>query len=433
MMYALAAVAGLVVGGIIVWLWLKAHAAGRISAAAASNEELRRQLAKAEEDFARLRVQLDALQEAKGKAEAQLAEAAEVRDKMVDTFKALSSQALDESNKKFVELAQERLSSLLVKGRGDMGDLLKPIADSLKQYDQHVKELEQHRQKAYGSLEEQVKALGETNKNLRDKTEDLVTALRRPEVRGRWGELSLRRAVELAGMTEHCDFNEQVSVQTDEGKVRPDMVVHLPGGRQVVVDAKVPLDAYLNAMSAESEQERVRYLKQHAAQMRAHMSQLAAKSYWEDVEGSPEFVVMFVPGESFFAAAMAQDLGLMESALESGVVLASPANLIALLKASAYGWRQEKITQNAQAIYELGKQLYERLSTLAEHLRNVGKGLENANRAYNDAVGSMEARLFPAARRFKEMGISSAKDIETVEPVETTPRTLTPPEPEPDE
>jgi len=433
MMYVLAGVAGAIVGGLIVWLALKAHAAGRISAAEASNQELRKQLAKAEEDFGKLRVQLDALQEAKGKAEAQLAEAAEVRDKMVDTFKALSSQALDESNKKFVGLAQERLSSLLVKGRGDMGDLLKPLADSLKQYDEHVKELEQHRQKAYGSLEEQVKALGETNKNLRDKTEDLVTALRRPEVRGRWGELSLRRAVELAGMTEHCDFNEQVSVQTDEGKVRPDMVVHLPGGRQVVVDAKVPLDAYLNAMSAESEQERVRYLKQHAAQMRAHMSQLAAKSYWEDVEGSPEFVVMFVPGESFFAAAMAQDLGLMESALESGVVLASPANLIALLKASAYGWRQEKITQNAQAIYELGKQLYERLSTLAEHLRNVGKGLENANRAYNDAVGSMEARLFPAARRFKEMGISSAKDIETVEPVETTPRALTPPEPEQDE
>jgi DNA recombination protein RmuC len=300
--------------------------------------------------------------------------------------------------------------------------------ESLNRYEGHVKSLEESRQKAYGSLEEQIKSLNETQRALRDKTDGLVTALRRPEVRGRWGEISLKRVAELAGMVEHCDFEEQVSMGSESGMLRPDMLVHLPAEREVVVDAKVSLDAYLDALSAEDEAGRTDHMSRHARQMRTHMRQLSQKSYWEQLPRAPEFVVMFIPGESFLAAALEHDRTLLEDGMAKRVVLATPTTLIALLHAVAYGWRQEQLTRNAQEISELGKQLYERLVTFSDHFESVRKGLERANEAFNRAVGSMEARVFPAARRLRELGVAAGSEVAAVEPVETTPRVLSLPD-----
>jgi len=459
---ALILLVGLLVGGLVAYALAsargKAQAAARLadaerraSAAEGSLQELRAQLESARRDCAALREKLEAETSARVRAETEHAESlrhleeqrallAEARDKLSDTFKALSNDALKSNNQAFLELARKSLEALVAEARGDLGKrqeavkaLIQPLADMLKRYEQQVSALEQQRQRAYGSLEEQLRALAGTHQQLERETRNLVNALRTPQVRGRWGEISLHRVVELAGMSEHCDYSEQVSVRSENGRLRPDMVVHLPAGRQIIVDAKVALDAYLSALSAESDEERIGHLKRHAQQMRNHMRELAQKSYWDQFEVSPEFVVMFIPGESFFRAAIDYDPTLIEDGMRDGVVLATPTTLIALLRAVAYGWRQEQLAKNAQVVSDLGRQLYDRLRTLAQHFQDLGKGLERAQQAYNRAVGSLEARVFPAARRFKDLGIASGEEIPTVEQLDTTPRVLNPPAPDEDD
>ncbi len=266
-------------------------------------------------------------------------------------------------------------------------------------------------------FDEQVRGLEFNIKNVQRETHNLATALRNPQVRGRWGEMTLKRVVELAGMSEHCDFTEQFNVSFEGGRIRPDMVVHLPSGRQIVIDAKVSLDAYLTAISAESEALRNEALAHHARQIRNHMQALSAKSYWEQFSNAPEFVVMFIPGESFFAAAVDADHRLIEDGYEKSVILATPATLIAVIRAVAFGWRQEQLAQNAREISELGKQLHERLRTMAGHISGVGASLEKANAAYNSAVASLESRVLPAARRFKDLGAAPGEEIEMLKSI----------------
>jgi DNA recombination protein RmuC len=263
---------------------------------------------------------------------------------------------------------------------------------------------------------------------LQKETGHLVTALRTPQVRGRWGEMTLRRVVELAGLSEHCDFAEQVTVSGEQGRRRPDLIVHLPSDRDIVVDAKVSLDAYLNATSAESEEQREKLLIKHAQQVRTHMNDLGAKAYWDSFPRTPEFVVMFIPGESFFAEAAHHDISLIEDGLQMKVVPATPTTLIALLRAVAYGWRQEQIAKSALEISELGKQLYERMRIVAEHLNDVGGHLQKANVAFNKAVRSLETRVLPSARRFKDLGVATGEEIPILDQVETTPQLTALPE-----
>jgi DNA recombination protein RmuC len=307
-------------------------------------------------------------------------------------------------------------------------EMVKPLAESLKQYQDHINALEQSRQRAYGTLEEQLKSLSTLGDKLKTETGNLVNALRAPQVRGRWGEVTLRRVVELAGMSEHCDFTEQVSVDTEGGRLRPDMIVHLPSERDVVVDAKVSLSAYLEALEADTEEKRQALLLKHSDQVRSHMMRLSQKAYWDQFAKAPEFVVMFIPGESFFSAAIEQQHELLEDGMSRQVVLATPTTLIALLWAVAYGWRQQQLAENAQEISRLGKDIYDRMGKLADYVLSIGKGLDQAVHAYNQAVGSMEARLYPAARRFKELGAGTGEDIAAIKPVESTTRPLTPPE-----
>ena len=442
MTYALCLAGGALVGGLLVWLW----AAGRSSAARSSAAELRAQLQKAQEDFRELRVDLQ--QESRGRVEAEtkLTEARryieeqkalleESKKALSDTFKALSKDALTSNNEAFLTLAKKALEATVVEAKGDIekrrqaiDELVKPLREALKTYEEHVKALEVSREGAYKGLRAQVEGLSTLQEQLRDRTGNLVTALRRPEVRGKWGEMTLQRVAKLAGMSEHCDFTEQVSVESEEGRLRPDMVVHMPAGRQIVVDAKVPLDAYLNAVSAGTDEERATQLQRHARQMRNHMDALAGKGYWSQFERAPDIVVMFIPGESFFSAAVDCDRTLIEDGMRKRVVLATPTTFIALLRSVAYGWRQEEISQNAQNICDLGRDLYERLRTLAEHFEDMGKGLLRANEAYDAAIGSMKARVFTAARRFREMGAAAGKEIPVLEPLERTPRKLTMPE-----
>jgi DNA recombination protein RmuC len=356
----------------------------------------------------------------------------EAKTQLADTFKALAGDTLNNNSQAFLKLAKETFDKIMADAKGDLGKrqeaingLVKPLSESLKQFEQHVRGLEKSRQQAYTGLEAHIKSLTATQQQLQKETGNLVTALRTPAVRGKWGEITLKRVVELAGMSEHCDFTEQVSVQTEEGRVRPDMIVHLPAQREIVVDSKVPLEAYLNALAAESEEQRKSYLIQHAAQVRKHMKDLSSKAYWRQFEQAPEFVVMFIPAESFFAAALDQDHALLEDGMQSGVILATPTTLIALLRAVAYGWRQEQMAKNAQEISVLGRDLYERMRTLAGYVAGIGKGLNKAVDSYNSAVGSLESRVLPAARRFKDLRAASGADIEILTSVDKTPKSVT--------
>src|SRR5947207_1407220 len=302
-----------------------------------------------------------------------------------------------------------------------------PLKEALQRYEGRVAELERDRVGAYEGLREQVRAMHDVSGELRTETRQLVSALRAPQVRGRWGEHQLRRIVEAAGMLDHCDFSEQVSGCTDAGVVRPDLVVRLHGGRQVVVDAKAPFEAYLSAMEARDEPTRNGHLSQHAKHLRAHVDALSAKEYWSAFEPAPEFVVLFIPADPFLDAALQRDPTLLEYAFSRDIVLATPATLVALLRTVAYAWRQEALARNAVQVHTLGRELYARLSTMGSHLTKLGASLGTAVTAYNKAIGSLEARVLVSARRLAELGVSAA-DLETPAQVEVAARTVQAPE-----
>jgi DNA recombination protein RmuC len=360
----------------------------------------------------------------------------DARARLADAFKALSAEALQANNQQFLDLARTALGTFQAEAKGDLDNrqqaieaLVTPIRESLGKVDEQIQAMENARQHAYGALGEQVRSLAEGQGKLQHETASLVKALRAPTVRGRWGEIQLRRVVEIAGMLPYCDFMEQESVVTGEGKLRPDLVVRLPGGKVVVVDAKAPLKAYLDAFEAENEDDRRRHLKDHARLVREHMAKLSGKAYWEQFPDSPEFVVMFLPGETFFSGALEHDPGLMEEGVAQRVLPASPLTLVALLRAVAYGWRQETIAASARQVSALGQELYARLCVLADHFEKLGRSLGRATESYNQAMGSLETRVLVQARRFPELGAGSgAEPLPLLPQLDVTPRTLQAPD-----
>lgn len=393
---ALAALAGAVVTAFV----MRAMAARRLAEARA---ELAADLAAAQKDNEWLRQEIERQAQSLGSTETLLRK---TEQQLRDAFQSLASEALKENRSAFLELA-----------RTSFEGYHQPIAQALKRVDEKLSEAERERIAAYSRLAEQVAALGST-------AGTLSRALRTPAVRGRWGEMQLRRVVEIAGMLPRCDFDEQPDLTTDNGRLRPDLVVHLPGGKQIVVDAKAPLDAFLDAQEAVDDEARTLKLQAHARQVREHMDRLGSKAYWEQLGNSPEMVVMFLPGETLFSAALQHDLTLIEHGLRQRVLLASPITLIALLTTVAHSWRQEALTENYREVARLGRELYDRLGTLVDHFDDLRKKLDGAVQAYNRAAGSFESRVLVSARRMKELSVTTADELAVAEPIETAPRVL---------
>ncbi|HEX7294429.1 MAG TPA: DNA recombination protein RmuC [Pyrinomonadaceae bacterium] len=349
----------------------------------------------------------------------------EAQKKLADTFKALSADALQSNNQQFLALAKSNLERYQETAKGDLekrtqaiDELVKPLKESLEKVDGKIGELEKTRAGAYAELREQVKALASSQSQLQAETGNLVKALRAPHVRGRWGEIQLRRVVELAGMLQYCDFIEQETVNTEESRIRPDLIVRLPGNRTIVVDSKVPFDAFYESISTSDDEIRATKLKEHARLVRTHITSLSRKSYWDAVQPTPEFVLLFLPGETFYSAALEQDPKLIEDGVTEKVLIATPTTLIALLKAVSYGWRQEQMATNAEEVSNLAKTLYDRLRVFTNHFDEIGRNLDRALDSYNKGVRSLEARVLVTARKFKERGAIAGDEVETLEPVD---------------
>lgn len=360
----------------------------------------------------------------------------QAKTQLSEHFRSLSLDALQSNSKTFVQIAKAELEKAQLSATSDLekrqlaiGELVKPVRDSLDKLDTKIHDLEKARTGAYASLTEQVRSLAETQNYLRGETGKLVQALRSPIVRGRWGEVQLRRVVELAGMVDHCDFIEQETFRTEDGRVRPDLIVYLPGGKTIVVDSKTPLNAYLEALEAADDATRVNRLQQHAAQVRDHIEKLSRKAYWDQFDNAPDFIILFLPGEMFFSAALERDPLLIEFGAERLIILATPTTLIALLRAVSYGWKQEKLTQNALAISQLGVELYKRLSDMGIHFSSLSRNLNACVNAFNKVAGNIETRVFVTARKFNELGAAgSSAEIEPLEPVEQIARDIQAPE-----
>ena len=453
--FSVGVLVGGLLGALIVGFWIASRvrtlmqaqllATGeRAQRAESLAEELRRQVQQHSLDLDQVRRDLSEATQARAVAETRAAEAAlhlneqktllgQARQELAETFQALSGEALKQNNEAFLDLARSSFATLQAEAKGDLAQrqqaidsLVKPLQDSLHRYDDQLRQLEQSRQAAYGGLDQHLKLLAESQQRLQSETGNLVKALRAPAIRGQWGEITLKRVAELAGMVAHCDFFEQESIVVDGGRLRPDMVVQLPGGRQIIVDAKTILAGYLDAHEASTEEQRLEGLRRHAAQVRSRMDELSLKAYWNQFAQAPEFVVLFLPGEQFLGAALEHDPRLIEDGFLRSVVLATPTTLMALLRAVGYGWRQERLTEHAEEAGRLGKDLYERMAVLTEHLNDVGQALGKSVLAYNKAIGSLETRILPAARRFKDLGVSSEKEIPMLDPVELVSRKALP-------
>jgi DNA recombination protein RmuC len=364
-------------------------------------------------------------------ADAQQQSAQQLNNQLRDSFNALAAEALQSNNTQFLRLAKENMEQFHIKAEGELEKrekavetLVKPIQEALLKTEAEVRRMENERKQAQGALSAHLETMAESQRLLQNETRNLVQALRRPEVRGQWGELTLKRLAELSGMVEHCDFIEQETMQTETGQLRPDMVIRMPDRREIVVDAKTPLDAYLSAIEATDDAERKTHLAQHARNVRARIKELAAKSYWERLKYSPEFVVLFIPGDQFLSAALEADHALIEDALTQHVILATPTSFVALLRAIAYGWRQEALAENADIIREIGQEMFARLTTFAEHLAKIGRSLDNSVDAYNKAVASYDSRVLPGARKFTELGISAKKEPPKMEQIERMARNI---------
>ncbi|MBZ5531334.1 MAG: DNA recombination protein RmuC [Acidobacteriia bacterium] len=432
------AIFGAMAGGLITWLFLRSQSAvleSRLSSVQLQLTAARGDVTKYTQLASNLKSTVDKLETAMDLASKANQEKLDLvnhaTENLREAFRALSSDALKSNNQAFLELATTSLEKFQSEAKGDLemrqkavATLVAPIEESLRKVDDQITQIEKERSLAYGGLTEQVRSLITTQEKLHAETGNLVKALRTPTVRGRWGEIQLKRVIELAGMLSYCDFVEQETVTTSAGRIRPDVIVKLPGGKNIVIDAKTPLLAYLEAIESTDDEVRRQKLELHAAQVRTHMDQLGDKAYQQQFD-SPEFVVMFLPGETFFSAALEQDSSLIERGVLKKVIPASPTTLIALLKAVAYGWNQEKLARNASEISRLGKELHDRLRNMGTHVEALGKGLDRAVESYNKAVGTLESRVMVSARKFAELGAEGIEEIPPLSVIDTTARNLT--------
>jgi DNA recombination protein RmuC len=420
-MNALWLLIGLIVGAAVAVLGLRARLR-TLSQEAVKAGELQRDLDRTQSDLTHER----------SLHEERLATLTQAQARMSESFKALSAEALQANMTQLTELAKAQLQATQAEAKGDLDkrqqaveQLVAPLREQLGKVDERLLHLDRERRQSRGWLESQLKTLNETGERLRTETGALVTALRKPNARGQWGQMQLRNVVELAGMVRHCDFSEQSSFAGDERTLRPDLIVNLPGGKHVVVDAKAPLQGVLDAYEAPTEEERERHLRDHARLLRKHVKQLSEKSYWSGLDSAPDFVVLFLPGETLYGAALEADPALIQDAMERRVLIATPTTLLAILHAVSYGWQQERVAESAQAISELGRELHARLAKLSTLLSTLGNRLNSSVRAFNETIGSYEARVMPAARRFGDHGaVSEGRELPELEHVTESARTV---------